>query len=70
MRNRVRQRARSGLWGAGLGNDPVYPAPILKSGCDVEKTAHSTAGRIKREDLGHLDKYFQHVRSHLFRGSQ
>ena len=26
MRNRVRQRARSGLWGAGLGNDPVYPA--------------------------------------------
>ncbi len=49
MRNRVRQRARSGLWGAGLGNDPVYPAP---------------------EDLGHLDKYFQHVRSHLFRGSQ
>ncbi len=24
----MRQRARSGLWGAGLGNDPVYPAPM------------------------------------------
>ena len=26
VRNRVRQHARSGLRGAGLGNDPVYPA--------------------------------------------
>ena len=26
----MRQRARSGLWGAGLGNDPVYPAPTIR----------------------------------------
>ena len=28
-------RARPGLWGTGIGNDPVYPAPTERDGLDV-----------------------------------